>query len=393
MKQLNTEVAIIGGGIVGCAVAYYTARLGYEVTVIEKGELASGTSSHCDGNILAIDKDPGFDSRMALESQRLIGQLVNDLPMDFEYRQPGSILVCETEEEMVAAEKWVTSQKQAGLPFRMLDRSDLKAESPYLADDLYGGLECVSDSTVNPYMLTYALFEGARQYGAQLLTHCPVKNVFYKNPYEYIVETGEATVTAKYVINCGGVWAPSIGKMLDLNIPIFPRKGHILVSSRQVPVSPRKVMEFGYLISKFGGERVVDKETEEYGVALVFEPTQSQNFLLGSSRQFVGFDTTVNWDVVKTMARRCMRFYPKLKDMSLLRVYAGLRPWTKDNLPIVTEVDQYPGYYIAAGHEGDGIGLSAITGKVISEMIDRKPPSIDISHLRLDRFKEEGVFL
>ncbi|WP_077624386.1 NAD(P)/FAD-dependent oxidoreductase [Sediminibacillus massiliensis] len=390
--SFQTDVAIIGGGIIGCAVAYYASKLGYQVTVIEKNELASGTSSHCDGNILAIDKDPGFDSQMAWESQKLIDQLSKELPLEFEYRLPGSILVCETEEEMEAAQRWVNLQKDAGLPFRMLDRQDLKFESKYLADDLLGGLECGTDSTVNPYLLCFSLFEGAKQNGAQLRKKTAVKNVDYKHSF-YHIETDQGDIRAKYIVNCAGVWAPHVGEMLDLKIPISPRKGHILVSTRQVPVSPRKVMEFGYLMSKFGGERRVDEKTDKYGVALVFEPTQSQNFLLGSSREFVGFDTNVNWDVVGTIARRCMRFYPKMKDMDLLRVYSGLRPWTKDNLPIISEVEQYPGYFIAAGHEGDGIGLAAITGKVISEMINEDKTSIDIDPLRFDRFEKKEVIL
>ncbi|WP_257350891.1 NAD(P)/FAD-dependent oxidoreductase [Pseudalkalibacillus decolorationis] len=390
MALKHTEIAVIGGGIIGCAVAYYTAKLGYDVTIIEKNELASGTSSHCDGNILAIDKDPGFDSQMSLKSQELVLALTGELPMAFEYRKPGSILVCETEDEMQAAERWVNLQKEAGLPFRMLDRSDLREESKYLADDLHGGLECASDSTVNPYLLTYALYEGARRYGAELLNHTTVTGMHYDNE-QYTIETDQHTFTAKYVVNCGGVWAPRIGRMLDLDIPIHPRKGHILVASRQVPVSPRKVMEFGYLISKFGGKRHVDEATEKYGVALVFEPTQSQNFLLGSSREFTGFDTSVDWDVVKSIARRCMRFYPKLSDMSLIRMYAGMRPWTEDHLPIVSKVDEYPGYYIAAGHEGDGISLAAITGKIISEMINEDPTSIETEPLRYERFNQKGV--
>ena len=139
MGVRHTQVAIIGGGIVGCSVAYYTAKAGFEVTIIEKSELASGTSSHCDGNILAIDKEPGFDSKVSLLSQKLVHELTEELPLSFEYRQPGSILVCETEDEMEAAKQWVNRQKREGLPFRMLDRTDLRNETKYFADDLLGG--------------------------------------------------------------------------------------------------------------------------------------------------------------------------------------------------------------------------------------------------------------
>ncbi|MDX8366434.1 FAD-dependent oxidoreductase [Cytobacillus sp. IB215665] len=385
----HCEVLVIGGGVIGSAVAYYVSKSGYDVTVIEKGELASGTSSRCDGNILAIDKDPGFDSQMSLESQRLVAQLSKELEHTFEYRAPGSILVCENEQEMVAAEEWVRKQKAAGLPFRMLDRSDIKQESPYFADDLLGGVECQTDSTVNPYLMTFSLFEGARKYGAQVVTHAEVKQVNKTKNHQFIVETSNGTFTSTYVVNAAGVWAPRIGEMLGITIPIKPRKGHIIVAARQQPIGLRKVMEFGYLISKFGGKRMVDETTEKYGVALVFEPTASQNFLIGSSRQFVGFNTTVDMEVIKCMAKRAIRFYPKLADFSLIRTYAGLRPYTEDHLPIISQVEEIPNFFIAAGHEGDGISLAAITGKLIDDLIQEKSGSaVPLKPLRYDRFKE-----
>lgn len=387
MKQ-HCDVLIIGGGIIGSAIAYYVSKCGREVTLLERGELASGTSSRCDGNILAIDKDPGFDSQMSLESQKLVDQLAKELRYSFEYRAPGSILVCESEEEMIAAEKWVKQQKDVGLPFRMLDRQDIRQESPYFADDLLGGLECATDSTVNPYLLSFSLLDEAKRQGTDVHLHTEVRSIRKDGTGVFVVETNKGTFTANKVVNAAGVWSPIIGEMLDVKIPIQPRKGHIIVASRQEPVGMRKVMEFGYLISKFGGKRHVDEETEKYGVALVFEPTESQNFLIGSSRQFVGFQTKVDTSVIKCIAKRAIRFYPKMADMLLIRTYAGLRPWTADHLPIISHVEEVPGFYIAAGHEGDGISLAAITGKLIAEMIEEKKTTVPIESLSHNRFRE-----
>lgn len=388
----HCEVAVIGGGIIGSAIAYYTAKEGLEVTVIERGELAGGTSSRCDGNILAIDKDPGFDSQMSLKSQRLVQQLSQELPHPFEYRALGSILVCESEAEMEAAKRWVARQRAAGLPFRMLDRSDLRQESSFLADDLLGGVECETDSTVNPYLLTYALAEGAKEHGARFLLHQEVRAI-QRKPGEqtFRLETTGGTITANKVVNAAGVWSSRVSKMVGVELPVLPRKGHLIVAARDVPIGLRKVMEFGYLISKFGGERLVDPELERYGVALVFEPTESQNFLIGSSRQFVGFDSKVDWTVVRLIARRALRFYPRLADFLLIRTYCGLRPWTPDHLPIISAVEEVPGYYVASGHEGDGISLAAITGKLISEMLTGQPPSVPLEPLRYDRFTRKEV--
>jgi len=384
----HCDVLIIGGGIIGCSIAYYTSKYGRDVTIIEKGEFVSGTSSRCDGNILAIDKDPGFDSQMSLVSQKLVTDLSEELEHSFEYRAPGSILVCESDEEMEAAQQWVNRQKDAGLPFRMLDRQDIREESPFFADDLLGGLECATDSTVNPYLLAFSLLAESKKMGAKAINHTEVKEMKRDIDGSFIVETTNGTFTAKQIVNAAGVWAPKIGQMLDVNIPIEPRKGHIIVASRQQHVGCRKVMEFGYLISKFGGKRKVDALTEKYGVALVFEPTESQNFLIGSSREFVGFHTRINNEVIKCIANRAIRFYPKMADMMVIRSYAGLRPWTEDHLPIISRVDHIPNYYIAAGHEGDGISLAAVTGKVIEELLNEKETIIPIEPLRLSRFTE-----
>ncbi|PFU15349.1 NAD(P)/FAD-dependent oxidoreductase [Bacillus cereus] len=384
----HCDVLIIGGGIIGCSIAYYTSKYGRDVTIIEKGEFVSGTSSRCDGNILAIDKDPGFDSQMSLVSQKLVTDLSEELEHSFEYRAPGSILVCESDEEMEAAQQWVNRQKEAGLPFRMLDRQDIREESPFFADDLLGGLECATDSTVNPYLLAFSLLSEAQKFGAKAFKQTEVKSMKIETNGSFVVETTNGTFTAKQVVNAAGVWAPKAGQMLNVNIPIEPRKGHIIVASRQQHVGCRKVMEFGYLISKFGGKRKVDALTEKYGVALVFEPTESQNFLIGSSREFVGFHTRINNEVIKCIANRAIRFYPKMADMMVIRSYAGLRPWTEDHLPIISRVEHIPNYFIAAGHEGDGISLAAVTGKVIEELLNEKETIIPIEPLRLSRFTE-----
>lgn len=386
MNTINHEVLVIGGGIIGASISYFLSKSGYDVGLVESKEIASLTSSHCDGNILAIDKSPGFDSQMTLLSQNLIHKLSKELILPFEYRKPGSILVCENDEEMQAAEQWVKQQCDYGLDFKMLSKQDIKNESKYFSEHILGGLECATDSTVNPYMLTYSFIESAKQYGLKVYGYENVKNV-KKNNGVFHVESTSHHFHVNKVVNACGIYAPKIGSMLNVNIPIYPRKGQILVASRNETMGIRKVMEFGYLMSKFEGERQVSKEMEDYGVALVFEPTESQNFLIGSSREFNGYDKKVSAKVNRLIAQRAIHFYPKLKEMNVIRSYCGLRPFTEDYLPIVSETD-VDGFYIAAGHEGDGIGLSSITGLFIEQLISKKETEIDISPLSVNRFKE-----
>jgi len=389
VTRKHAEVAIIGGGIVGCSIAYYVAKAGIDCMVIEKNDIASGTSSRCDGNISIVDKDPGFESQMSLVSQELTAELEKDLNLPFEYRKSGSILVCDNDEEMEAAVKWVETQNEAGLKFNVLEPEDIREESPYFAEDIPGGLECETDSLINPYLYCYSLIDRAKEYGLEVYTQAEVRNITKHE--DFTIETTNGTFTAKKVVNAAGVWAPFIGKMLDLNIPITPRRGHIIVGSRQEPVMMRNVMEFGYLMNKFGRERIADPITSKYGVALVLEPTESQNFLLGSSRQFVGYESRVNINVVKAIARRALRFFPKMNDFKMIRAYTGFRPFTEDHLPIISAVDHIPGFYIAAGHEGDGISLATVTGKLIEELIQDKETTIPTEPLRFDRFEKTTV--
>ena len=178
--------------------------------------------------------------------------------------------------------------------------------------------------------------------------------------------------------------APDTVKVnLPLNL-IVPDPG----AMGEVPVARRKVMEFGYLMAKFSGgdyQRNVTPEMENYGIAFVFEPTRAGNFLIGSSRRFVGRDTTCHPPLLAAMAARAMTFFPVLKNMRVIRTYAGLRPFTPDHFPIVSETP-VPGFYVTAGHEGDGIGLSLITGKLIAQIICEEPTDIDVAPLRLERF-------
>lgn len=390
----GADVIVVGGGVIGSATAYYLAKEGLDVCLVDRGDVGSGTSSACDGNVLATDKEPGFDSQMTLKSQLLFRDLQDELGYDFEYRQRGSTLAIEDEEQEMVGRDWVSRQVAAGLPMRYVEREEVHDLEPMIADDIIGLVECASDLSLNPMALVFAFVRAAERLGARIVRFREVKGILrdVKGAVRG-VDTADGPLAAKTAVLAAGVWSPFIAKTVGLDLPVIPRKGAILVSERTFEVGRRKVMEFGYLMTKFGGgcARRVEPEMDRYGIALVFEPTPHGNFLIGSSREFVGFDRTCTSEVLALMARRAIRFFPIIKDIKVIRSYAGLRPYTPDHLPIVSPVDGVPGLYVATGHEGDGIGLSPITGKVISEMITGKPTSIPVEPLRLDRFEKKAA--
>jgi sarcosine oxidase subunit beta len=392
----TADVVVIGGGVVGTAIAYFLVKNNLDVILVEKGAIAAGTSGRGEGDVLVCDKTPGFDSRLTKLSQDLFPEIANELDYDISWTQKGSLLAIENEEEMEEAKKFCSQLAAEGLPVRILDKYEVHEDEPYLAPDIVGGMETDCDGSLNPMSLAYGLVHGVKKMGARILTHTAVIDIRLdaKGCIEGAV-TEHEEIFAKRVVNAAGAWAPEIGKLVGLHIPIRPRQGQILVAERTFPVARRKVMEFGYMMAKFesnGYVRHVTPEMEKYGVALVFEPTEAQNFLIGSSRRFVGLDSSCHIEVLRAMAQRAIRFFPVIKDIKIIRSYAGLRPFTPDHLPIISETE-IPGFYVAAGHEGDGIGLSLITGKLISQMICDEPPAISIEPLKLSRFKGQTTGL
>lgn len=394
MPNRSADVVVIGGGVVGTAIAYFLVRNNRDVILVEQGAIADGTSGRCEGDVLVSDKTAGFDSRLTKLSQDLFPEITNELDYDISWTRKGSLLAIENEEEMEEAKKFCSQLDAEGLPVRILDKYEVHENEPYLAPDIVGGMETDCDGSLNPMALAYGLVHGAKKMGARVLTHSAVTDIRLDADgcIERVVTEKEEIVT-KRVVNAAGAWAPEIGKLVGLDIPIRPRQGQMLVAERTFPVARRKVMEFGYMMAKLESSdyaRNVTPEMEKYGVALVFEPTEATNFLIGSSRRFVGMDTSCHIDVLRAMAQRAIRFFPVIKDIKIIRSYAGLRPFTPDHLPIISETE-VPGFYVAAGHEGDGIGLSLITGKLISQMICGEQPAITTEPLRLSRFKAETI--
>lgn len=384
------DVIVVGCGVIGSSVAYYLSKTGLSVVVLERGDVASGTSSACDGNVLVTDKVPGFDSQMTFQSQKLYDRLENELGHDFEYRRLGSTLAVEDEGQEALARDWVRRQTDAGVPMRYLQGVAVRQDEPKLAGDIIGLVECDSDSSLSPMAVVFGFVLAARRNGADVRPFTEVRSLLKGTSGQVEgVDTSSGRFYAPAVVLAAGVWTPALAAGVGVDVPVVPRKGHILVAERTAKVGRRKMQEFGYLMTKFGSKekRRVEPDMEKYGIAFVFEPTPHGNFLIGSSREFVGFDTSCNPKVLELLARRAMRFYPCIRDVNVVRSYAGLRPYTPDHLPIVSPVEEVPGLYLACGHEGDGIGLSPITGLLTSQMLTGQSPTVPLEPLDIRRFR------
>ena len=380
---MQADVVVIGAGIIGASCAYFLARGGLKVALVERGGIAGGTSGSGEGNILVSDKVPGPELELARLGRRLWQELARQLPEDFEFEPKGGIVVAETEAQLRALNAHNASMRAIGIETHMLTTAELRECEPHLAHDVIGAAYFAEDAQVQPMLACAILVKHARQAGTILLDHTEVVAI-ERNRQGTIsmVWTNKGKISTPRIINAAGPWTPQVAALLGRTVPVQPRKGHIVITEPLPLLVHHKVYEATYFDAVSSG-------TSDLQVASVVEGTQSGTMLLGSSRQLVGFDPTIELRVVRAIMQRAVRYFPILSSTNVLRSYVGFRPFTPDHLPIIGEDPEIPGFYINSGHEGAGIGLGPISGKVISELILGHSPALDLTPFRPGRFQEE----
>ena len=383
---MNPDVVIIGGGIVGCSCAYYLSQMGVKVHLVDKGSVGSGASKAGMMHIVTWE-EPEIHLKLAKRSKELYKQLSQELMIDINYRETGSIAIVEKPESMGTFGEMVTHLNTLGVKGHMVTGPELVKMEPNIAPDVAGGAYFDDDGQVNPLYACLALTQAARQCGAVIDPFNEVTG-FELNPEKNAVGavlTKNGRIPTKAVVIAAGAWSGEIGRMLGLMIPIKPRKGTLVVT---VPVPDdlincKVILAAGYMDSVKAGA------SSGVAVAANVQQAKNGNLLLGSSRQFVGFDGSVDPMVVASMLQRCLRFFPALAEISAIRTWAGFRPYTPDLLPIISPVEQVAGLYIAAGHEGIGITEGPVTGKVISQLITGRPTDVPLDELQFSRFQQK----
>jgi len=391
----TSDVVVIGGGVIGCSIAYHLAKRGISTHVIEKDDIAMGTSGACDKAVLLQSKNPGIHLELALKSVKMFPELQKSLDTDIEFLNHGGMIVIQKEEQWPVMKEFVERQRKVGLDVKLLDREQARAQQPALAEDIVGSTYSPMDSEANPIYLTLGLYRGAKKLGAKFSLRTEAKNIKLERKRVRSVETDSGEILCKYVVNATGVYAPYIGRMVGLKIPIVPRRGQIIVTEPVPPLIHGDLNCARYITAKFKPELLGTDETAKLGVGLSLSQTTNGNILIGGTREFVGFNKSTTHRALKAVLKHAASIVPALKNIHIIRSFAALRPYTPDGLPILGEVPEVPGFIMAAGHEGDGIALSAITGRIIADLIsDGKPAddlNIDMSKLSLERFKEVDV--
>ncbi len=371
-----TDVAVIGGGIIGLATARALCLRGARVTVLERGMVASGTSSRGEGNMLVSDKELGPEAALALRSLELWRRFAGTSSVPFEYEEKGGLVAARTERQLSLLAEQSRRQQQLGIASTVLGQPDLRDVEPSLSGEVLGAVRYPQDAQVMPIHAAMALAVAARELGATIRTGVTVRGLDQRGE-RLVLRTSTGAVETDRVVNAAGPWAGDVAASLGGRVEVFPRRGLLLVTERVPAGTVRHKVYDGRYIEAVGSDEAAAQ------VAPVIESTQSGTILIGSTREAVGWDRQVPWDLAGALAREAMSLVPVLANRLVIRVYQGFRPATPDHLPLIGPDRAVDGLFHHTGHEGAGIGLALGSAEVLADAVmdGRVDPAFDPGRL------------
>ena len=379
------RVVVIGAGIVGSACALFLARDGHRVTVLDRAVPGAGTTSRGEGNILVSDKEAGPELELALWSSRLWRRLAEELgAAELEWEAKGGLVVAADPATVIGLGELTARQRSAGVIVEDVAAQDLHRLEPHLAEGLAGGAYYPQDQQVQPVRAAARLLWAARQAGAVVSAGTAATGLLTGFDGSVSgVGTDAGRLPAEVVVNAAGTWGGEVAAALGGPVPVLPRRGFILVTAPLPPLIRHKVYSADYVANVASGRAGLQ-------TSVVVEGTQGGTVLIGASRERVGFDPRIDFEVVRLLAAQAIRLFPRLAGVDLLRVYRGFRPYCPDHLPVIGADPRVPGLYHACGHEGAGIGLAPATGALIADRLAGRSSPVDPSPFAPDRFVSEG---
>ena len=362
----STDVAIIGGGLAGCALAYYLAKAGVETVVIERGELnreASGTNAGSFHFQIAIHQLTGSDSdadrarlltdvRLHSAAADAWSQLEDELSTDLGVHVTGGLMIAETQGELATLVRKQRIEREAGLETELLTGRELADFAPYLADDLSGAVYCAREGHANPLLAAPAFAVRAMRAGARVRTHAPVQaveSVDGPGSSRFRLRTGCGDLLAARLVNAAGAWAPEVAALSGLPLPVYSDGLHVNVTE------PREPMLTPML--------------QHIGRRLTLKQAANGTFIIGGGwparPEQPPARYSVRWDSAAGNTAVAVRVMPALRDVRIMHMWTGVIAFTDDLLPVVGAFGRLPGYYLCLA--STGFTLGPIIARMLAE--------------------------
>jgi glycine/D-amino acid oxidase-like deaminating enzyme len=353
----GAAIAVIGGGLAGCALAYYLAKSGAEVVLLERGELnreASGTNSGSFHFQVAIHQLSGAgieadmprlidEVRLQVAAAAVWADLAGELGTDLGAHTTGGLMVAETEEELEILIAKHKVESQAGLETNVLIGAELQDFAPYLAEDLKGATYCPLEGYANPLLTAPAYAARAAEAGAALRTHARVTGVEplgSPGAAKFLVRTTRGDVRAHRVVNAAGAWAGELAALNGIALPLEAQGLHVNVTE------PR--------------EQVLTALVQHIGRRLTLKQAANGTFIIGGGwparPEAPPARYSVRWRSAAGNAWVAMRVLPLLADVRVTHMWAAVWASSLDFAPLLGEVQALPGYYVCVAPTGFTLG-------------------------------------
>ncbi len=372
----TADVIVIGGGVVGCATAYYLAKKGVKNVIVLEADksIGHGGSSRNGGGVRQSGRDVRELPYAIYAVQNMWPHLSEELGVDVEYYQRGNLRLGKTEMHLEKLEKLASNARSLGLDMNVVDGKTVKEICPYLSDDIIGASWCPTDGHANPMMTTLAYYKRSTEMGVRYFTEAKAKELrkIKGKIRKVVLESGEI-FEAETVIVAAGYESRYITRSVGIDVPMTRYFEEALVTEMQPHM-------FDIMLGT--------ADADFYG-----HQAQHGSFVFGSesgleeATDMSPNDLKTNSLTVSAGCRAIMGYIPLLADAKIVRTWGGWLDNCYDGVPVISKVDEVPGLIIACGFTGHGFGTAPSVGLMLSQMVVGEDTVVDISALRYDRFK------
>jgi glycine/D-amino acid oxidase-like deaminating enzyme len=377
---MKTDVLVIGGGITGCALAYFLASNGARVTLVERHDLNTQASGSNAGSIHAqMDHDLFQDGRehhaqraapLALMLMAAIDcwkNIAAELDADFELEILGGLLVTDQPDYMRVLERKVAFERTLGLPAELLSKNELRSLAPYISDVMVGGVYCPIEGEANSLLVAPGLAAAASRHGAEILIRTQILAIS-KDSGGFVAETSNGPIRADRVVNCAGAEVAAVGRLVGAELPVFGEPIQVNVTEPTDPLLRHLVY--------YAGDRLTLKQSKR-GALIIGGGWPAQYDPAGR--------LALRPESVRGNLRACRHVVPQAGSVRVIRTWPAVVNCTPDDLPIIDELPGVPGYFVGS-FPGRGFTGGPITGRIIADMLLGKPQDLDIGPFSLRRF-------
>lgn len=381
----NTQVVVIGGGIVGASVMYWLAKLGWADTLlIERRELTSGSTWHAAGNTT-------YFGPYAQMTQLFAGSIRTYLSAEADsghsigFHQTGSLRVATTERERRLFHQFESMYADLQIPYHVVENSDINRLHPCInTDGLYGAAHTPTDGHVDPTGATNALAKAAQTMGASIERHCPVEAIRHENG-SWIVHTEKGTVTATHVVMAASFWTRELLSPLGLNVPLYATEHHEMITE-SIPALAQLDYEVPAYRDSYAS---VSVRQEQNGLlAGVYETDPVFWALEGIPKDFKEELLPPNTDRLMPHLDKMMHRIPAFGEAGIKTINNGPMCWTPDGLPMLGPIGDKKGLWLASGFNV-GIGTGGGSAEFLAHWMVNGKPHFDLPIVHADRFAND----